>query len=1676
MKGEAYRSKVLVLALGTLIALAALTLLAPTAQAQPQYYKAIYMELVDWSGRPFANERVRVVVWNSTTIENGKYPGGYPLAYFDGTTDKDGRLYLTLTGITPIPIDVNEVYAGTTYNVTIAIQKYGRWFLLRQEAKITFAALNGTYFNKTVVADRWWSFNFSAIDYLYGGGLYSETIFGGEYASFKVFLGGTLLTEIWADKNGVAKQLFNISDTEVTFKAPRTGWFLIASKSNVMLTKEVYWNLLKNKKEVVPVRVGKDRLIVGRKADDTSFYNMTNLITGDSTVEDLVFEQVANLTNFAFTRKLNITIVDPCGNDLKLGDPTFWAVTVQADIDGRKVILRSAKPLYNGTVPELYVPDISSVYGRNVTIIITYYNVPVLSLSLNITALEDITYDFDPFVDGDEVTTVDDVIYITAPVSVVPVSIQVFDLQPNPQPLAGARILIEALIADPIYTATGSEGFVQMPPFNITGIADTSNLGGETYWGLVLRPVYGDYGYLPVPYEYRKSADLVFSYRVRVFWRLPGGTRWVEVTNPENATINLNIAKLLEKKTICDTQEFWIYARVFEAKVRLQDLCGRDISPAAFPGATAIVFLDDTEIGGVTPGPDGTVTLKYVPGGSLKIRLTWKGILMRANVTQPEPVIAVEKNVAIAPTLVFPIGDLNVTLTMWDVNYPIEGLNVTLQYFKDGKLAFKEEWARTDCSGLATFERVPLLPLEPARYEVRVVAYTNNTPYTRDVDSNLLVLSETIKWDLLAKGGVPVCKNALTLPTWIYSFTLIAADHLGNTLRSFETSAGTYPVAVLLVDKAYEEEPSCCKCELPLAWVVVDFKIFNKTTVDKPEAVFKYISQQYYESDPEAEKWGFKPHMFIAGAKYWFAVFHGGVLVYNYTITLPRPDAKVTVTVNETGVVHPILEFAGAPSHLKGGARAQATLKLITWVQHIRVTTMSNAATYAVPRLNLTLVRTDALNWTLADNYDTLTEGLTDQAEWSKLWTGYAWSAVGDDKGVATIQVPVWLPTLSGPWLDKVKFGTNVTEVYVLAGKKWGSPGVPDTPISANLTITDAKKRNMTYGVYGYIVNWDHTAARVTVKAEEFYKPWNITKWCGVDKTVRTLAMDGFCVDVLAPPPCPGGEKTGLPNQLVWVDVIGATGATIARYASGVTDATGRVTFKAPPVITYKFCADKAIGPKINYTISTKQNFEELLKPYGLTEEAAGLCPEIQSTTVCFKEDHNAGKVCVELEWEAVYLTIEDWSGKPLKNMLVTASKMYPEVAGGISTLAFSGDGGITRLLVSTGSAYSVKVFWRDSYLLFKAGKIPAFIDIYDSIADEWPKMLFAHEIIPVTGFTVSPGATIKTFVYVGQLQLLTKDGKQLSPDALGKITVTITWPDMVKTRHKPESDGSVPIILNKNTVVSWPFDASKAYSPESAFPQSPPGSYYVVVEWEGVGKVGERTFRIQRARMDTPEFRETVTVDVSDVAFTLRTPFGTPMAGASVTATRLDGTTLKLTADSEGRITVPEAPLSVATVTVENWNGQPINFRFEKAAPGALTVGTIGRLVVTVVGARGQGLEGARVKITGPGAAIVGTTDSAGKFAAELPAGSYTVEAEKGGRTTSTTATVSGGQTTETTLRADVFMTVAGWEMSFSEFAGLLLLIAVLVIVLFILAHEYAVWRRRRIARAIVPAKPEGA
>ncbi|MEM2299550.1 MAG: hypothetical protein QXW23_08505, partial [Thermofilaceae archaeon] len=866
-------------------------------------------------------------------------------------------------------------------------------------------------------------------------------------------------------------------------------------------------------------------------------------------------------------------------------------------------------------------------------------------------------------------------------------------------------------------------------------------------------------------------------------------------------------------------------------------------------------------------------------------RLYWKGMYLKAVdlKTGEEPVIDVTKNVATAVTLVYPIGNLNLTLTMWDVNYPIHKLDVKLQYVKDGKVVFEEPAKVTDCYGKVTFTKVPLSPLTVDEgaghtYELRIVAYTrDDTPYIRKPqDAGLLVANETIPFEKLKLE----CWNEHTVPTWIYSFRVIAVDHTGATLKGLPTDIGTIPVAVLLNDTTYGKQKMCCPdicapptCVCPAPGeVTVDFRILNET---KDEAIFIYYSQQYFDSDPEKDTIGIQPHMFVAGAKYHFMVFHGGVLVYNYTITLPKPFETKTVFFNETSmevtevegetyaytwltdgkgsIKHPILVFRGAKSWLDTGKRADAQLKLVTWVQTLEVKTLTNAGKFAVPFLNLTLIRTDVLNWTIVGGkYNVLSKPAT----WATRWTNYAWNAIGNADGVIRVQVPVWVPSrTSQAWIRNVKFGANITHVAVLAGSEWNSPGVPDTPEAYTVTLRNASNVGIDHTLFGYIVNWNYTSKSIEIDATKFYPKWtkadvtfrgnntwflgdfwNMTYWSGASKTVRTVAMDGFCVTVLAPPPCPGEPAEGLANVPVWVTAVGETGETL-DLASGRTDTTGTVKFGPPAVFAYKFRVDNFTGtqgglPEIDYTISTKQNFEDILKPYGLDEAKANLCPETLSTTVKFGEEHNDFKTCITLRWEAIYLWIEDWSGKPLVNMMVAATKMYPTPSGGITTFAFSrsfAGSAIARLLVTRNSAYTVTVFWRDSYLLAAAGAIPRYINIYDSFADEITPRLFASSIFPVQGgFVTSAGGTIKTFVYIGLIELKTKEGKTLSPEALAKITVTVTWPDGVVTQVKPGSDGVAPIILNAGTVKSWPHPASATYNPESPHPQSPAGDYKV--------------------------------------------------------------------------------------------------------------------------------------------------------------------------------------------------------------------------------------------------------
>ncbi|MBM1155074.1 hypothetical protein DRN94_004285, partial [archaeon] len=594
------------MALGVLVAVALLAVMpVPTASADPIHN--MWMVLVDSTGTPFANEEVIVAIWNETA--------NCAIAYFKGTTDSSGNLTLVKLVAYDIYTPAQKTYPGTKYNITIGIKKYGRWLLLTWAKGIDWPTLISSYINTTVTADHWWILNFSAwtdpdrdgvLDPLY----YKDEVNGivkEDLASFRIYWNDTreLITEIWA-KSGtnVAEKLFNISDIEltVTETIPESGCFVFKAK-NVTLYKEVYWNLFENPNEYKKVLVGKELLNFTVTPTDTKMLNVTDLVSGTwllyVSVPPGVAPGIVDVEDFAYTVFFKVYVLDPCGNLINTGAMSAWKVffqaTIDTDLDGKEeaVILRSGAPK-DGIAPArgyvyhtenvFWVPDITAVYGKdyNVTLNIMYYNVLVFTADFP-------TNETAPFSLKDKVGTymnfypgpVNDIEAFT---SVVATKLIIKDSQPTSQPLEGARVILEHTYGDPIYTISEVGGAVDLPPFATVGAAEGATDFGRVYWS-VYYDVNGEpYGYLPVPFTYRVTG-MLYNYTIRVYWKMPGGEEWVDVT-PEDNMFSLNITEFIEEG--CKIQEFAFQAKVYHAKIRVIDLCGEPITSKTYPGATVI--------------------------------------------------------------------------------------------------------------------------------------------------------------------------------------------------------------------------------------------------------------------------------------------------------------------------------------------------------------------------------------------------------------------------------------------------------------------------------------------------------------------------------------------------------------------------------------------------------------------------------------------------------------------------------------------------------------------------------------------------------------------------------------------------------------------------------------------------------------------------------------------------------------------------------------------------------------------------------------------------------------------------------------------------------------------------------------------------------------------------------
>jgi len=199
-----------------------------------------------------------------------------------------------------------------------------------------------------------------------------------------------------------------------------------------------------------------------------------------------------------------------------------------------------------------------------------------------------------------------------------------------------------------------------------------------------------------------------------------------------------------------------------------------------------------------------------------------------------------------------------------------------------------------------------------------------------------------------------------------------------------------------------------------------------------------------------------------------------------------------------------------------------------------------------------------------------------------------------------------------------------------------------------------------------------------------------------------------------------------------------------------------------------------------------------------------------------------------------------------------------------------------------------------------------------------------------------------------------------------------------------------------------------------------------------------------------------------------ISTPRKTPLAGAKVRVTYVTGESFEAVLDSSGQLTLRNVPLGKANVTIIEWKGVLIGTTYMVTYYNpAIVCKEIGCLEVKVIGARGQEIQGAIVTIIyGEKVVETGTTDTSGLYITELPQATYKVKVSYGGKEVSTEVTVKGMKSSKVTLQLDIFISIAGWSLTLPEFIGLIALIVLIVVALFLVMHEYSVWRRKKLAK----------
>jgi hypothetical protein len=777
--------------------------------------------------------------------------------------------------------------------------------------------------------------------------------------------------------------------------------------------------------------------------------------------------------------------------------------------------------------------------------------------------------------------------------------------------------------------------------------------------------------------------------------------------------------------------------------------------------------------------------------------------------------------------------------------------------------------------------------------------------------------------------------------------------------------------------------------------------------------------------------------VFLGGANYNFTLYAGGVMVYAPALRLPIGATEVEVASSIYAMKFITKDYYGT--------FAVPNLKVsVSWTglnyTYYNETNRDWLARYRW--MNNTVVWN---NWTQTRVFR---EVESDYATWvgpaTRRFMLYNASALTSPTGEAVFYIPVWY------YLDHTPIEFNVTTV----------PGTtPSVPSGLD-------SRHVTYRRYSDLVH---------------HSPWflNVTKDVGFieGRTQKTLNVYAarFTVALV-------NEKAEpIAGYRVNVTIEPPDLSTIPRrklITYGYTDPTGKVTFSSSPSMLF-WC---------NYS-------------YGLFiyKDAARELIDQDGRPVSFRY-FVVGNHCLWASWApgvvedvmfngTIAVGALDAYNQPLADQVVVLKATAGPGTGQPVFYGVTGADGRAFLYLPCKGANPVYSYYdaaQDAWILSKGGSFQ--LEVYWTKKVEgatykvfWPILIYTTATRPeyaITGLVPDASLTASCSVYYAKLRFVSDTGRALEWGAI-----------------KVPSGRDVGIPF-KVVYYLGGVERSDVYSYEGVtmanatfnLVRCPVGDYKVVAWWPNFRdiKVFDSMLSIA-TNLPGPGVREPVQdlkTLVYDITLNLKTPRGTVCGNATAYIKLPQGVSITEVTDSEGNIKLINIPSSVSTVSgkkyplrVEKatWRGYdalrvPVEKEITSTTTYYIVADNIVALNVRVIGARGQGLPYASVYAE-PVLTVV--ADESGFVSVELPRRVYTVTATYKGKTASISVDVTDPAkfVFDATVTLDVWIELFGYAMSAGEFALSIVLGIIVVFIVAFIVHEYIVWRRKRIAAAVVKA-----